>query len=91
LRQSYYSITKKLTESNRELVHKEQYINELKFTTECMSMENQSLRKVNNNLIGEKESKLKDFLDMKDKISHAESITYMPKQEFNTFRKIEPD
>lgn len=44
-------------------------------TTDRISFENESLRKVNSSLLEEKESKLKELSILKDKIHHTDSFT----------------
>ena len=75
IREAYVSISQTLSKKGHELGEKEKRIGELKMTTDRMSFENGSLRKVNSSLMEEKESKLRELSVLKDRIQHTESFT----------------
>lgn len=75
IREAYISVSQSLSRKGHEVNLKEKAISELKMTSDRMSFENESLRKVNYTLIEEKENKLKELSVLKDRIQHTESFT----------------
>ncbi len=63
-----------------DLDEKEKFITQLKFTTDRVFFENESLKKANSNLIEMNADRLKDLHHLGKDMPHAESFTIFDKK-----------
>lgn len=63
-----------------DLEEKDKMLSQLRYTTDRIYFENESLKKVNNNLIEVNADRLKDVQPYRKDISHAESFTILDKK-----------
>jgi hypothetical protein len=68
-------LSQTLARKGQELGEKDRAFTDLKQTTDRISFENESLKRVNYNLMEEKENKLRELSSLKNQIQNTESIT----------------